>query len=478
VLHTLRLLPGAVLVMPLLAAVLWLANDAIRLRIGMPLQLNYVEGFNADDATRLAHGGPLYGDPARPPYVVTVYTPGYLSVVASLIALGMPALPAARLVTFLSVLGIAALVAAAGWRRTGWVALAASLFFLLDPILPFWQLVARPDCTAALLALAGVVVLEGTARKGRDVLAAALFAAAVLTKQSSFAAPAAAALFMVLQDRRRALRFAAWLGAFGLGAVAALQVATDGRFLWHTVVGNLDQFSWLRASGLDLQFVLHHVVEVSVLLVLLGRIVLQRRWSVTALWTAAAWAVALASVGKAGSDLNYFIEPMAALALLAAREFPRDWFARPTLASRLAAVGLLVAVACWAVANTLALVGSRRPLADARAEYVGLATLVASERGIVISDDACLLVETGKPVHLQPFVMSRLAEAGRWDQRPVLEELAGGRVRMIIAQLRPAAVFRSRYTPEMRHLITERYLPVRTYRLAGEFTVLVPKPIR
>jgi hypothetical protein len=48
---------------------------------------------------------------------------------------------------------------------------------------------------------------------------------------------------------------------------------------------------------------------------------------------------------------------------------------------------------------------------------------------------------------------------------------------MIIAQLRAAAVFRSRYTVEMRRLITERYVPARTYRLAGEFTVLVPKPI-
>jgi hypothetical protein len=466
------------LVIPLLAAVVWLVGDAIVARIGMPVQFNCVEGFNADDATRFAHGQALYGDPARPPYTLTVYTPGYLSVVASLVALGMPALLAARTVTLLSALGIAVLIAAAGWRRTDWIAVAAALLFMLDPILPFWQLVARPDCTAALLALAGVVVLEVRSRRSTDFLAAVLLAAAFLTKQTSVAAPAAAVLFMVLNDRRRALRFVGWLGTLVGGAVLVLRAATDGRFLWHTVAGNLDQFSWLRAAGMDVHFVSHHVVELSVLLFLLVRVSLQRTWSVTALWTATAWLVAAASVGKEGSDFNYFIAPLAGLALLAAREFPRPWLARPVPVSRAAAVSLLVAAARWAAADTIKLAGSRRPLANAQAEYRDLVALVASGPGIVISDDACLLLAAGKRVHLQPFVMSRLAEAGRWNQRPVLEELADGRVRMIIAQLRPPAALGSRYTPQMRRLITERYLPVRTYRLAGEFTVLVPKPIR
>ena len=75
---------------------------------------------------------------------------------------------------------------------------------------------------------------------------------------------------------------------------------------------------------------------------------------------------------------------------------------------------------------------------------------------------------------IQPFVMAGLAEAGRWDQRPFLAELANQQVRLIVAQVSPLEVFRSRYTSEMRRLIAERYVAVRRHVVGADYAVLVP----
>lgn len=465
----------AVFLVPLVAGAAWLCADSLVLRVWMPLQLNYVEGFNVDDASRLARGEALYGDPSRPPYVVSVYTPGFTAAVAAVIATGVDGLAAARLVQFLCVLGIASLIVASGSAKTGWIALAAGLFFLLDPIQPFWQVVARPDAAATLLAIAGIATLErrrGTGR--RDAIAAALFAASILTKQSFLAAPAASFIFLSRSNWKRAWRFAALLAAFCALPAVAIEASTHGEFLWHTVVGNANPFAWARAAALGARFWSHHLLELALLLAILLSRPRQGSWSLTALWAAIASVLSTVTMGKMGSGLNYFIEPMAAIALLAARELPPLWESQPAARARVTA-GLLAV--CGAVSVTTDLVETvawRRPLAAAQVPYRELMAIVAGTHGLVVSDDACLLVHAHRAVHIQPFVMTGLAEAGRWDQRPFLVELANQQVKLIVAQVSPLEVFQSRYTPEMRRLIAERYVAVRRYVVGADYAVFVP----
>ena len=468
----------ALVLAPLLAGVAWLCIGAFRLEIAMPLQLNYVEGFNVDAAARLRRGEPLYGDPSHAPFVVTVYTPGYPALVAALMRAGLPPLAAGRLLAFLSALGIAVVVGRAGRDRAGWAAIAAAAVFLLDPLVPFWQVAARPDSTAALLAVVGVIVVETGATRRRDVLAAVLFAASIFTKQSFIAAPAAVLLFLVDRNRRRAIRFAAALAAACAVAALALQRASHGWFLWHTVVGNRNPFSWGRAAELGGQFWSRHPLQILVLLVLFLAGWRSRRRSAVALWAAIASALGTVMLGKAGSDLNYLLEAIAAIALFAARELPMEWLVRRTSPSRVAAAGLAGCAIAVAATSVAAAARVHEPVAAAQAPYRELMARVAREPGIVVSDDACLLVDAGRLVHIQPFVMTQLAESGRWDQRPFLEELDTQRVRLIVAQVGPPAAFASRYTPEMRHLISTRYTVGARYKLAGEFAVLVPLEVR
>ena len=460
---------------PLVAGVAWLCVDTFVPEIGTPLQLNYVEGFNVDDAGRLAAGKALYGDPSHAPFVVSVYTPGYPAAVAGLMTAGVDGLLAARLVQFLCVLGVAGLIVVSGYARTRWIAVAAGLYFLLDPVQPFWQVVARPDAAATLFALAGIVVLERTGPTGRkDALAAAFFAASIFTKQSFVAAPAAALIVLRRSGWARVLRFASLLAVFSAVPAVALQVLTHGEFLRHIVSGNINPFSWVAVGRLGGRFWSHHLMDLALMLAILVARPLRQPWSLTGLWAAIASVLATIAVGKLGADLNYFIEPLAAIAFLAARELPSVWKPLPApWPNAVAAAFVLCGVA--AIANgfveTLAW---GRPLAAARAPYRELVALVAATPGVVVSDDACLLVQAHRTVHIQPFVMTQLAEAGRWDQRPFLAELERQRVKLIIAQVSLEWVFKTRYTPEMRRLIAERYIPVGGYVLGAAYTVFVP----
>ena len=91
------------------------------------------------------------------------------------------------------------------------------------------------------------------------------------------------------------------------------------------------------------------------------------------------------TIGKVGSNMNYLIELGAAVSL---------------------SLGALLA---W-----------QRPR---RAAYTVVAALLALD---------------GRPLHFQPFEMTQLAWAGRWDQRPFLHEIERRGARRPVGGVSPA----------------------------------------
>ena len=460
---------AALLALALLAA--WVVLDGLVARIGLPLAFSYVEGFNVNDASRLAHGDALYGDPSGPPFVVSVYTPLYTSLVALLIAQGLPGLLAARLVSLLSATLLAGVIGFARWRRTGVVAPIAACLFLLAPLQRSWLLVARPDYTAALLSVLGILAVARGAAGGVGLLwAAPLLAAAILTKQSYVAAALAATLFLIARSPRRGLGFAAALIALLGGAIAALLWASNGWFLFHTVTANRDPFSWGSAWTLAERFLASHAPELLLLSPALAALAPARRLSIFGLYAVIAAAVSLSS-GKLGSDSNYFIEPLAAGALLAANEFPIPWLLARGRPGRAACAALSAASVVLGTVRFVEVRQMRRALSTEVTVFDRMCRDLAARPGPAISDDAVLLRCAGKEVIFQPFVMTQLAEAGRWDQRPFLQELADGRIPTVIAQIRPESLFRSRYTKEMRGSLRTHYRAADSYQMTVDLAV-------
>lgn len=460
--------------LPLALGAGWLVLDSLRIAVTMPVQLNYVDGYTVDDALRLARGEPLYPDPTSAPYTVTVYTPVFLAATAALVGLGCDGFVAGRLLVLSSMLGVAAIVIWFGYRRTGWVAVLVALALLLHPMLWPWSLVIRPDLTALFLSVLAVVVASGAKGRRTIAISATLCVVAVLTKQTAAAAaPAAILLSLLVRDRRGALLFSTIFGLGTLSAAAVLQWASHGQFFFQTVTANVNPFEIGRAVAMYGRFLATGPLFIAALVVMLVATVRRRKLSVVAVYALLSLLTAVA-VGKTGSSMNYFLEPLVAVALWAAIEFPVDWFSRRQPVRMAIGAVAVLAVLLFSTTSWIHQLKDRRAVRTVLPIHANLVNTVSEVEGAVVSDDASLLVAAGKPVHYRPFIMAQLAEADLWDQSPFLRELEDGAVPLIILRIQPVALHETRYTPAMREILDRRYRIAFQYQLGAAFVALRP----
>jgi hypothetical protein len=461
-------------VVAMLAVAVWLVLDAVILACTTVAQLNYLDGYAVDDMLRLARGNALYPSLSDPPHVVLVYTPIFFALGAAAVSLGADPFAAGRLLVLMSMLGSVAMVTIAGYRRTGWVAIVIGLGLILSPIQWPWSLVIRPDTLAILCSVAAVLVafrerIEG----GSVVLAAVLCVAAVFSKQSALAAPAAIALQLMIRDRRGAFVFIGVYVSMTAAIAVALHGVTNGVFFFHTITANANPFSGERIVSMVGRFLIGNPLFVAVLVVMVTSALQRQKLSGPGSYALISMITAL-GVGKIGSSLNYFLEPTLAVALWAALEFPVRWISP---SSRVRAAVVSAAVAVTGIVAIVSGLHQLRGHAAVRAAFPlhsELSARLEAIPGPVVCDDATLLVAAGKAVHYRPFIMAQLAAAGVWDQRPFLEELDRGEIALIVMRVDSMPLLASRYTSEMREVIARRYRKAFAFRMGAEFVAFEP----
>ena len=461
--------------MALAAIATGVVAQTLAVRVPAEISLNYGEGFVQLDVQRTAAGGALYGDPAQQPWTLQVYTPLYPWLVARLAPQGGSSYVPGRLVGYAAVLGTALLVGLAGRRRTGASAWGVAAFYLTLPLFVSWGAAVRPDNLAVLCATAGVIWVDRAGAARAVLWAVPLFLAAGLAKQSTVAAPLAALVWLALRDWRLALTFGLALGAAAGLCIAALQLGSGGWFWLHTFDSHVAKpFVWARTWHVAASFFAFHAPVVVFGAGLWVWVLARRRLSCATLWLPIS-ALAALSAGKVGSDTNYFLEPMAALALVAARELPlplaTDASRRQSVTAALAAALAVIAAA----ANLRLHLVNGAWIRPAEQRFAAVAAEWSPAAGDVLADDAGFLVYTGRPLVFRPFIMTQLAEAGMWDPRPLLDALENGRVTLAVIQREPAGIFHSRYTPAMRRALEARYERVASYRTDFEYELYAPK---
>jgi hypothetical protein len=454
------------------------ATEILVLRVPAPFSLNYGEGFVQLDILRAAAGDALYGNPAQPPYTIQVYTPLYLWLSSALVRLGAGGYTAGRLLGYGAVLGTAAVVVLSAPARRRATATGVAACYLTLPLFVTWGAVVRPDNLAVLLSAAGIALLERSI--GRRAVAAALllFLAAGMTKQSSVAAPAAACLWLLPRAPRRALGLGAGLALAAALCAAALQWASGGWFWLHAVASHdAKPFAWARAAAVWGHFLAYHAPLAAFALGLVAWLALRRRASASLLWLALS-TLATASAGKSGSDTNYWLEPVAALALLAARELPVPLAPGAGRPRRVAAWAGTLAALTFAASNAWLHHLNHAWIPAAGVRFQASVARFGAAPGQVIADDAGFLIAAGKPLFLRPFIMTQLAEAGRWDEGPVLDAIESGRVGLWVVQREPEELLRARYTPAQRRLLQRRFQRAGSYRTDFEYEIWVPQGAR
>ncbi|MBV1858487.1 MAG: DUF2029 domain-containing protein [Nannocystaceae bacterium] len=207
------------------------------LRIGFPLELEWMEGGVLHQAHRFAHGEPLYPPPSRD-FVPFLYTPGFAVLLGSLGKVFGVSFALGRLISIVSCVAIGWAI----WRAVELAdkppshRIAAVALFASGYVFTFrWLDLARPDTMAMALCVWALVVLRdarGSHRKA--AVAGVLMALSFWTKQTAATFVIASGVGALLVAPRQLPAYALSIALVDGGGVLLGNALTEGR-LWHYI---------------------------------------------------------------------------------------------------------------------------------------------------------------------------------------------------------------------------------------------------
>ena len=375
--------------------------------------LDYGEAPLVDQAMRLVAGRNIYRpDISLPPYTISNYPPLFVAMLAPLVKLFGPAFWAGRVISILCSLatGVFLSLIVCSYSRDRVAAAVTAMLFWSFPYVASWSALLRIDLLALACSTAGLFLLARWPEARWSFLASAgCLVGAVLTRQSyALAAPAAAFIWLWAQDRRRALSYAGLAGGSCLILLVALNVLTRGGLFYNIVTANVNEFGAER-----LEWNLRRLCDATRVLLILGGLVLAlapRRFPLWALLAPYLVGAALASltVGKIGSNVNYFLELCAALSLVAGALLvwsrPRPWLHVLLLVLMALQTGRLMQTTFKD--NVVSLTERRNSANELRA----LERIVADADGAILADEYMgMITLQGRPLFVQPFEVTQLA---------------------------------------------------------------------
>ena len=453
--------------------------------ISHPYPLDYGEAPLVDQAMRLAAGRNIYRpDISSPPYTISNYPPLYvLSLVPSVWLFG-PNFWAGRAISMLCGLASGTFLALIIYAHTRdrIAAVTTGLLFLAIPYVVHWSPLLRIDLLALACSTGALYLLARWPTTRWSMIASALLlVAAIYTRQSyALAAPLAAFVWLLTHDWRRALGLAALVGGLALLLFLILNTLTRGGFYFNVVTANVNEFDiermgWNLRRLRDAAPVLLLLGGVSLILAPASRV---RSWPLLVPYLIGA-ALSSLTIGKIGSNVNYFLELSAALSLaagaLVAWSGKRHWLRAILLVLLALQTGQLMRTTADEYLEPL---GYRLRF---RQELGKLVKIVAGAEGPVLADEYMgLITLQGRPLYIQPFEVTQLANAGLWDQTPLIEGIRDKEFPLILLHYFPGAeVYKERWTPEMLSAISQAYklggilADTHVYRPTGSRTSLL-----
>lgn len=446
-------------------AVLFFIIHAL-LSIFFPYPLDYGEAPLVDQAMRLAAGQNIYRtEIASPPYTITNYPPVYPLALAPF-AHSDIAFLAGRAISVLSAIATAIFLALIIYHASQdrLAALASGATFLAIPFVVHWSGLLRVDMLALALSTAALYLLVRSSGSRWGIAGAGLLLiAAIYTRQSyALAAPLAAVAWLWSQQRRRAVELALLVGGLALILFILLNILTGGGFFFNIITANVNEFMMSQLS-----WNLNNLTATTPILLILGALLLffgrgrMSLWPLLALYLIGATISAL-TIGKIGSNVNYFLELSAALSLAAGAFLAWSQIHPWRL------VGLLILLTLQTgllMQATLAQAFDER-LSFRRSDEIALgnlATIVAETDGPILADEFMgLITMQQRPLYMQPFEVTQLARAQQWDQATLLLDIEQQTFPLILIYRLPAyPLHEERWTSEMLAAIEKNYRPAR-----------------
>jgi len=388
------------------------------------------EGLALDYARRVFEApGTLYGREGVP--FPLAYTPLLPLLLAPIVRIAEePLLPARLLALAWTAAAALSLFLLVRGRSGPALGLVAAALVLAPRDFSIWFLLVRVDGLMIALWLgAAVALLPARLERGADALSnarlwtgAALLLASVLTKPTAAVHGAPLVLGWFLVDGRSAWRLTGAMLASGLFAVAALQLATGGGFMWTMQLWGAHPASLALFKFLVSSFVANNGLLIA--LVVVAIVLAWRRGERP--FRDAAWILVLGglaivpAMAKVGAWTNYPLPLYCALVVLGARLWPTT----PPLA-------VLVPAALG-----IALLARPFPLptpADAATSAVLYDFVRERGRPILATRPDYAYVFVHQPIEVEGSSFPFLAVAGVPGMQKVLDRVRGRHYRVIVA---------------------------------------------
>ena len=428
--------------------------------------LDYGEAPLLDQAMRMLQGANIYrADISTPPYTISNYPPIYVAALTPFLALFGPSYAPGRMISMLSTWLAAFFIGLILWRftRNRTAAAAGGLMLIAIPYVVRWSAFLRIDMLALAFAMAALWVL--TAEKlpaKRLTLGALLLVAAIGTRQSyALAAPLAAFVWLLFNTGwRKALVLAALVGAITGLLFLALNIATGSGFFFNIVTANVNEWTYARV-----QWNFENLWFFAPILICIAGFSLflfwkrRRIWTLTAPFLLGALASAL-TIGKIGSNVNYFMELCAAGCLAAGTVIAWAMSSAKLRILALPILGLLALQTLWMIQFTVSeetvLLRERQ---SAGKDLLWLENIVLQSDGNVLADEHMgMLTLARKPLVMQPFEVTQLALAGVWNQQTLVDDIRAKKFSLIlIHDFVRFPIHKERWTPEMLAAIQTAY---------------------
>ena len=402
-----------------------------------PYGANYGEAPLLDQAQNIISGENIYKPALQfPPYVIANYPPIYPLLTGGIHRLtNLPLFQGGRAVSIIAAITSSLLLGSFARKlfHSSVAGVLAAVLFLGHPYVGLWSGLVRVDSLALVFSLAGLWIACFHWRS-TSWLALALLCllTSVFTRQTYLlAAPLACTVWLIHHDWRRGATFLAIFTLLGLTIFLILNSMTHGGFYQHIVTANVNRYSLGRILSMG-----SFLIITGPLLIIMASIAIRKTanhpldpvlvWGLLP-YTGGALLTAL-TVGKVGSDINYFLELIAVSAIWAAGM----WMIKP---DRLIAF-LLIFHTIWTVAfsgllfqTPLVKLWKNIPSTDALAQQVQAAAV----KGPVLADDRLdLVVLAGQAIYYQPFEYTQLYAAGVWDISSFKEETASQKFPLIL----------------------------------------------
>lgn len=498
-------------------------------RLVAPYPNDGLEGTLLYEARLVWAGQALYRPLSPYEFVSAPYPPLFTACVALFDQLPGPSIfSGGRLVCVLSAFGLCAviilLVRAVG---RSWLAglLGATLFFIAPAVI-LWATRIKPDMLAIFLATSGLLAVilsercvirepgaqqtearhsDRNASRTRSMawlcVAAALFALAFFTRQTTVIAAMASGLGLLLNDliayrqglresfirwgqrhvpiRQSTLAFGTLLAAFCLGGWWLADIITAGQYSAH--VWGLHRSEWwsLYLVQKYTRQLYPYWPSVLLLIPLLLQMRHNPRVRILACYVLLA-PVTLLGAAEISAHHNHLLETILALSISLGMALA--WASGQAMAQRQQGHGLtwigitlvlaLAAGQFWLASKEHPFFKGELAPPDPPTRFI---EFVANTPGEILADDVGLLLAGGKAVRYDdPSTMGPAARWGIWDQRGLLEEIAAKKFSAIMLRddvEKDPYDDVGRWTREMRQAINRHY----KIKFRDKIRVYVPK---